>query len=58
MLGYWHSHPNGRIEPSDTDLEQAGGDGRVWAIVAGGAVTLWRDNPDGFVALPYAVQES
>jgi proteasome lid subunit RPN8/RPN11 len=56
VLGYWHSHPNGLARPSATDLAQASGDGRVWAIVASGEVTLWRDTETGFVALPYAIQ--
>lgn len=57
VLGYWHSHPNGLAQPSATDREQAGGDGRVWAIVAAGAISLWVDSPGGFVALPYMVQD-
>lgn len=52
VLGYYHSHPTGRAEPSPTDRAQASGDGRIWAIVAGGAIALWRDSPDGFEALP------
>ena len=52
LIGYWHSHPNGLSEPSATDREQANGDGRVWAIVAGEGVTFWRDKIDGFEALP------
>jgi desampylase len=55
VLGYYHSHPNGRDEPSATDRAAASGDGRVWAIVAGGGVSWWRDQPDGFVALPSRV---
>lgn len=51
VLGYYHSHPNGRSEPSAEDCAQASGDGRVWAIVAQGAVSWWRDGPDGFEAL-------
>lgn len=51
VLGYYHSHPNGRAEPSATDRAMACGDGRIWAIVANGAVRLWRDDPAGFVAL-------
>ena len=62
VLGYWHSHPNGLARPSATDAAQASGDGRIWAIVAlgvsGGEVTLWRDSKTGFVALPYAIQDS
>ena len=39
VLGYYHSHPNGRAQPSPRDQAAAAGDGRVWAIVARGAVT-------------------
>lgn len=58
LLGYWHSHPNGRAGPSATDRAAASGDGRVWAIVARGNVTLWRDGANGFEPLPYLVHES
>ena len=52
VLGYYHSHPNGLAQPSTADQASASGDGRIWAIVAGGAVTWWRDLPEGFAALP------
>ncbi|MBS3928161.1 MAG: M67 family metallopeptidase [Sphingomonadales bacterium] len=52
VLGYYHSHPNGRAEPSAEDRAQASGDGRVWAIVAGGEVSWWRDTPQCFEPLP------
>ena len=55
VLGYWHSHPNGRAAPSDEDRRMATGDGRVWAIVASGGISVWRDLPDGFEALPYVL---
>lgn len=55
VLGYWHSHPNGRAGPSDADRAAASGDGRIWAIVASGNLTVWRDGPDGFERLPYEV---
>ncbi|MFC3173786.1 M67 family metallopeptidase [Novosphingobium bradum] len=51
VLGYWHSHPNGLARPSDTDRAHACGDGRAWAIVANGAISLWVDGPNGFAAL-------
>ena len=35
LAGYWHSHPSGPPEPSDTDRAHASGDGRVWAKPAG-----------------------
>jgi proteasome lid subunit RPN8/RPN11 len=49
LLGYYHSHPDGHPVPSATDCEHASGDGRFWAIIAGGQVTFWRDGPEGFV---------
>jgi desampylase len=55
VLGYYHSHPGGRPEPSAADRAAASGDGRIWAIVAGGKVLFWRDGDDGFVALPTRV---
>lgn len=54
VIGYYHSHPNGLAAPSATDREMAAGDGRVWAIVAVGDVTFWRDDKAGFVPLPAA----
>jgi proteasome lid subunit RPN8/RPN11/predicted GIY-YIG superfamily endonuclease len=53
VVGYYHSHPAGPAEPSTTDRAQASRDGRVWAIVADGAVRFWRDGDDGFVPLSY-----
>lgn len=47
ILGYWHSHPSGLAEPSPTDAAMADPDGRVWAIVAGGAVRWFRAVPNG-----------
>jgi proteasome lid subunit RPN8/RPN11 len=34
IAGCYHSHPNGRAEPSAHDLEHAGEDGFVWLIAA------------------------
>jgi desampylase len=48
VIGYYHSHPSGPPEPSATDQADAARDGRIWAIVAGDEVRLWRDGPDGF----------
>ena len=56
VLGYWHSHPNGLAGPSDTDRAMAARDGRIWAIVANGAISLWVDAPNGFEPLPYVVR--
>lgn len=54
VLGYYHSHPSGHPVPSATDCAHAGGDGRIWAIVARGQVRFWQDTPAGFAALSYA----
>ena len=53
VVGYYHSHPNGRAEPSATDAAMAAGDGMVWAIVAAGRVAFWRSGDAGFAPLPY-----
>ena len=55
VLGYFHSHPTGSARPSPTDASSAAHDGRVWAIVAGDTVALWRDTLSGFEPLSYDV---
>lgn len=57
VIGYFHSHPNGLARPSATDAQDAARDGRIWVIVAGDAITCWRDGPDGFEPLSYAVTQ-
>ncbi len=42
LIGHYHSHPNGRSEPSPRDAASAAADGRLWLIVAAGEVTAWR----------------
>lgn len=58
VVGYYHSHPDGHPLPSATDCEHASGDRRVWAIVAGGEVSFWRDGKGGFEPLSYGVVEA
>ncbi len=53
VVGYYHSHPVGAARPSATDREMAAHDGRVWAIVANGAVAFWLDGRSGFEPLSY-----
>jgi len=55
VLGYFHSHPSGPAKPSKTDQEMAAGDGKIWAILGGNEVMLWRDAPEGFEPLSYVV---
>jgi proteasome lid subunit RPN8/RPN11 len=56
VLGYYHSHPAGRALPSAADREHASGDGRIWAIVAGDEVTMWRDRREGFERVDFVVR--
>lgn len=41
LLGYYHSHPNGRPTPSCRDAELAVADGKVWIIIGGSEITAW-----------------
>lgn len=47
ILGYFHSHPGGRVEPSRTDAECAAPDGRIWLIVNGQKAAAWRAEQTG-----------
>ena len=47
LLGYYHSHPGGSAAPSVRDAEGAAPDGKLWLIVAGGEIGLWRAVADG-----------
>tara|TARA_B100000378_G_C18056346_1_gene414487 strand:- start:3885 stop:4298 length:414 start_codon:yes stop_codon:yes gene_type:complete len=52
IVGYFHSHPTGRAEPSATDRAQAAGDGRVWAIAAPtGDIGWFVSAADGFARI-------
>lgn len=55
VLGYYHSHPVGKAEPSSTDAAMASGDGSLWAIIAGGEIRLWRDVSQEFREVSYGV---
>ncbi|AIT81289.1 Mov34/MPN/PAD-1 family protein [Novosphingobium pentaromativorans] len=58
VVGYYHSHPAGHPVPSATDCEHASGDRRVWAIVAGEQVALWRDGAEGFERIEMRVTDA
>jgi proteasome lid subunit RPN8/RPN11 len=45
-IGHYHSHPNGRPEPSARDAAAAE-PGRLWLIVGGGVARLWWSQPGG-----------
>ncbi len=48
IVGCWHSHPNGRAEPSRHDREGVSDEGWLWLIIAGGLIRAWRPVPEGF----------
>lgn len=47
VVGWYHSHPVGGIEPSATDAARAVEDDRLWLIAGGGSVAAWRVVADG-----------
>jgi proteasome lid subunit RPN8/RPN11 len=49
LVGYYHSHPGGPAEPSETDQAMAAGDDKLWLIVAGQEVRGWRATRAGFL---------
>lgn len=57
LVGYYHSHPDGKPRPSATDTALSAGDGMIWAIIGSGTgcstATFWRAEKAGFSALPY-----
>ncbi|CAN5268109.1 desampylase [soil metagenome] len=55
VIGYFHSHPNGLAIPSATDRAMAAPDGRIWIIVASGAMTAWRATANGLAELPMSL---
>ncbi|MGL4541264.1 MAG: Mov34/MPN/PAD-1 family protein [Polymorphobacter sp.] len=42
VIGHYHSHPNGNVEPSKTDAARAVADGQLWLIVGDGCIAAWR----------------
>lgn len=51
VVGHYHSHPNGREEPSDRDREMIGAPGEIWIVLANGRARAFVVNLDcdGFV---------
>lgn len=47
LIGWYHSHPNGRAEPSLCDSEAAVEPGRLWLIIAKGGVRAWQATGHG-----------
>jgi proteasome lid subunit RPN8/RPN11 len=64
IIGHWHSHPNGRDEPSAKDAAMVSDPGLVWLITAvhdGRALPLRAFRPvvvgPGFGFLPLTIQQ-
>jgi desampylase len=51
LIGCYHSHPNGRAEPSARDSEAAHPAMPLWLIIAGGTLAFWRWRGTDFAAL-------
>jgi desampylase len=47
VVGHYHSHPSGSVDPSPCDADMAAPDGTFWLIVAGGNWALWRTGTTG-----------
>lgn len=47
VIGHWHSHPDGRLAPSRSDAARAVDNGRIWLIIAGGAMGAWMAHTHG-----------
>ena len=47
VIGHWHSHPNGRREPSARDAARATQNGQIWLIIAGGDISAWAPHSQG-----------
>ena len=47
VIGHWHSHPNGRREPSARDAARATDNGQIWLIIAGGDMSAWLPHATG-----------
>lgn len=45
LVGHYHSHPNGRAQPSLRDAAAAVENGALWLVIAGGRVTGWQVAP-------------
>jgi proteasome lid subunit RPN8/RPN11 len=50
LLGHYHSHPSGSLDPSPRDAAAAE-PGRLWLILAAGQARLWRAGAGGFQSI-------
>ncbi len=60
LVAHWHSHPNGRAEPSAQDAAMANDPALIWLISAvadgrAGSPRAYRFRPGGFSPLPVEI---
>jgi len=62
MIGVYHSHPNGKAEPSETDLATAWQTGMIWVISAVDVERMetcaYLREAAGFVPVPLQIMET
>ena len=62
MIGVYHSHPNGKAEPSETDLAMAWQMGMIWVISAVDVDRMetraYLREAAGFVPVPLQIMET
>ena len=63
VIGYYHSHPGGRAQPSAEDARLAAPDGQYWIILGADGVTAWQaaaqgDVHDRFIPVALASPDS
>lgn len=58
VIGCYHSHPNGRAEPSATDLAGAAQDHFLWLIAAGDDLAAFVYLRGGFTGAEWVTSES
>jgi proteasome lid subunit RPN8/RPN11 len=57
VIGHYHSHPNGSLEPSKTDAARALEDGQLWLIVSATGVHAWQAVAGGALHGRFALVE-
>ncbi|PZU47107.1 MAG: hypothetical protein DI568_10485 [Sphingomonas sp.] len=57
IIGCWHSHPNGRAEPSKTDRTGVSDESWLWLIATADGLTLWRPVHEGFTPVAIAATD-
>jgi proteasome lid subunit RPN8/RPN11 len=55
IIGCYHSHPGGRVEPSARDLAGASEDNFLWLIAADGELAAFVYLSDGFVSADWTI---